>query len=71
MNFRRITKKQMEQVHPAIPGAYDQLAAGRISRREFMRFATLLGMSAGMASIAAACAAPTGTDVSTLSLIHI
>ncbi len=61
----KVSKKQMERVHPAIPGAYDQLAAGRISRREFMRLATLLGMSAGVASIAAACAAPTGTDVGT------
>jgi peptide/nickel transport system substrate-binding protein len=44
--------------YPAIPGAYDQLAAGRISRREFLQFATLLGLSAGAAAIAAGCAAP-------------
>jgi peptide/nickel transport system substrate-binding protein len=50
-----ISKKQMEEVHPYIPEAYDQLTQGRISRRKFMRMATLLGMSAGVAGIAAAC----------------
>jgi peptide/nickel transport system substrate-binding protein len=50
-----ISKKQMEKVHIAIPEAYDQLTQGRITRREFMRMATLLGMSASVASIAAAC----------------
>lgn len=62
-----ISKKEMERVHPAIPDAYDKLESGRISRREFMRFATLLGMTAATASIAAACAAPggTGTDTET------
>lgn len=46
----------MEKVHPAIPDAYDKLVQGRVSRREFLRFATLLGMSAGVAKFAAACA---------------
>jgi peptide/nickel transport system substrate-binding protein len=55
MNRPRISKKQMEKVHPYIPEAYDQLTQGRLSRREFMRLATLLGMSAGVASFAAAC----------------
>ncbi|MFQ5400587.1 MAG: ABC transporter substrate-binding protein [Anaerolineae bacterium] len=50
-----VSKKQMENIHPYIPEAYDKLTQGRISRREFMRLATLLGMSAGVASIAAAC----------------
>lgn len=54
----QISKKDMERIHPAIPDAYEKLEQGRISRREFMRFATLLGMSAATASIAAACAAP-------------
>ena len=44
----------MEEVHAAIPNAYDQLEQGRITRREFLRFSTLLGMSAGMATLAAA-----------------
>lgn len=49
-----VSKKQMEKIHPAIPEAYNQLQQGRITRREFLRFATLLGMSAALA----ACAAP-------------
>ena len=52
---RRITKKQMEEIHPMIPSTYEQLVQGRISRREFMRQATLLGMGAGVAAVAAAC----------------
>ena len=52
---RIISKKQMEKVHPYIPEAYTQLEQGKITRREFMRMATLLGMSAGVATIAAAC----------------
>ncbi len=47
-----ISKKKMAQVHPYIPEAYDKLTAGRISRREFIRMATLLGMTA---SLAVAC----------------
>jgi peptide/nickel transport system substrate-binding protein len=35
--------------HPAIPKLCDYLAAGKMHRREFIRFATLLGMSAGTA----------------------
>lgn len=58
MKQPQISKKQMEKIHPAIPNAYEQLEQGRISRREFMRFATLLGMSAGVATIAAACGSP-------------
>ncbi len=47
-----ISREQMEEVHPQIPKAYDQFTQGRISRREFIRMATLLGMSA---SLAVAC----------------
>ncbi|MEJ2746515.1 MAG: ABC transporter substrate-binding protein [Anaerolineae bacterium] len=47
-----VSKKQMEQIHPYIPDLYDKLAQGRLSRREFIRLATLLGMSA---SLAVAC----------------
>jgi peptide/nickel transport system substrate-binding protein len=47
-----VTKKQMEAIHPYIPEAYEQLKQGRVSRREFLRVATLLGMSA---SLAVAC----------------
>ncbi|MCB9078149.1 MAG: ABC transporter substrate-binding protein [Anaerolineaceae bacterium] len=58
MKKPRISEKYMEKVHPAIPDAYQKLKQGRISRREFMRFATLLGLSAGAATIAAQCGAP-------------
>jgi peptide/nickel transport system substrate-binding protein len=49
----------MAQKHPAIPEAYDQYKQGRITRSEFLRFSTLLGLSAGVAYLAAACGAPT------------
>ncbi|MFQ5576049.1 MAG: ABC transporter substrate-binding protein, partial [Anaerolineae bacterium] len=68
MNPPRISKKQMEKIHPYIPEAYEKLQQGRISRREFLRLATLLGMSAGVATIAAQCgggaqpAAPAGGE---------
>jgi peptide/nickel transport system substrate-binding protein len=54
----RISKEQMEKTHPAIPEAYNQLEQGRISRRDFLRLSTLLGLSAGTAYVAAACGAP-------------
>jgi len=44
-----------ERVHPLIFKAQDQLAQGRISRREFLRYATLLGSSAAAATVLAAC----------------
>lgn len=49
-----ITKAQMGKVHPLIPEFYEQFTAGKLSRREFLRGATLLGLSATLA----ACAAP-------------
>jgi peptide/nickel transport system substrate-binding protein len=36
--------------HPMIAGLRAQLAAGRLARRDFLRLATLLGMSAGAAA---------------------
>ena len=53
---KSIDKKEMEKIHPAIPGAFDQFKRGKITRRDFLRFATLLGMSAGLAY---ACSGPT------------
>lgn len=50
-----VDKKLLEKKHPYIPVAYEQLEQGRISRREFMRISTLLGLSAGVATFAAAC----------------
>ena len=58
MKKPEVTKYQMEQAHPAIPDAYDKLQQGRITRREFLRLSTLLGMSAGMASVAASIGSP-------------
>ncbi|KPK07216.1 MAG: hypothetical protein AMJ56_13600 [Anaerolineae bacterium SG8_19] len=57
MEKPRVTKKQMEAIHPYIPDAYEKLEQGRITRREFVRISTLLGMSAGVATFAAACGA--------------
>lgn len=57
MEKPRVTKKQMEVIHPYIPDAYEKLEQGRITRREFVRISTLLGMSAGVATFAAACGA--------------
>lgn len=62
---KKITKKEMEKIHPYIPEVYTRLEQGRVSRREFLRTATLLGMSAGAAVIASACGAQpaeTGTE---------
>jgi len=53
-----VSKKYMEKQHPAIPAAYEQLEQGRITRREFLHFSTLLGLSASVAYAAAACATP-------------
>ena len=36
--------------HAAIPYLQDQLQKGKLSRREFIRYATLLGMSFGAAT---------------------
>jgi peptide/nickel transport system substrate-binding protein len=44
-----------QRIHPAIMDAQSSLARGRISRREFLRFATLLGASATTAYALAAC----------------
>lgn len=59
MKKQRISKKQMAQTHPYIPEAYDKLQQGKLSRRGFLRMATLLGLSASAAMVAAQCGAPT------------
>jgi peptide/nickel transport system substrate-binding protein len=41
----------MAEIHPAIPEAYGQLKRVRVSRREFLQLATLLGMSAAGAGV--------------------
>ena len=66
MKKPQVDKKKMEAIHPYIPVAYDQYSKGRISRRDFLRMATLLGMSAGAATFVAACGgtptAPAATE---------
>lgn len=47
-----------ENVHPAIYELKEDMAKGKLTRREFLRFATLLGMSAGAASQLGALAWP-------------
>lgn len=53
-------------LHPAIPDLHSDLHHGRLSRREFLRLATLLGTSAAAAYALAGCAPsahPTGTSL--------
>jgi peptide/nickel transport system substrate-binding protein len=59
MKKLQVSKKQMAKVHPYIPEAHDLFTQGRISRRDFLRLSTLLGLSAGAALVAAQCGAPT------------
>ncbi|HXH02482.1 MAG TPA: ABC transporter substrate-binding protein [Candidatus Competibacteraceae bacterium] len=44
-----MTTKDYRHVHSAIPGLIGDLEKGKISRREFLRTVTLLGLSAGAA----------------------
>jgi peptide/nickel transport system substrate-binding protein len=54
------------RVHPYVPELQEQLRQGRISRREFLRGATLLGLSLPMANFLAACgASPTAPAATT------
>lgn len=47
--------KDSERVHPYIPELAEKLRRGEVSRREFLRLATLTGMSYGAAQVLAAC----------------
>src|SRR5689334_12356033 len=47
--------KRPDRIHPAVPEIQEQLRQGRISRREFLRVTTLLGVSAASAYAMAAC----------------
>ena len=64
-----IIKKQPDNgMHPAVPELQEALRKGSISRREFLRYATLLGLSAGAANVLAACgpaATPTAAPAPT------
>jgi len=52
-----MASKRNPNIHPAVWDMQSSLEKGKISRREFMRFATLLGTSVGVASVMAACGA--------------
>jgi peptide/nickel transport system substrate-binding protein len=55
-----IKKEERNEAHPYIPELKYQYEVGKISRREFLRNATLLGMSVASASaFLAGCAQPT------------
>ena len=51
-----IKKTPDNGMHPAVPELQESLRKGKISRREFLRFAGLLGLSVGTASVLANCA---------------
>lgn len=51
-----------ETIHPYVTKAQERLADGRIGRREFLRLASLMGVSAGTAWVLAACGAPATTQ---------
>jgi peptide/nickel transport system substrate-binding protein len=50
--------KEKNTIHPAIPDLKVDLDKGKLTRRDFMRYATLLGMSAAAASTMAGFALP-------------
>lgn len=52
----KVLKEKLYAVHKRIPDAYNAFREGRVSRREFIRFSTLLGLSVGFAT---ACSSPT------------
>jgi peptide/nickel transport system substrate-binding protein len=47
--WRKSIMFEIETIHPAIPKLADDLAQGKMTRREFLRTTTLLGLSAGAA----------------------
>lgn len=53
--------KDRKKTHPYLPELTQQLQVGKIERREFLRFATLLGVSYSAAQVIAACA-PAATE---------
>ncbi len=65
MSKPKVTKEMMEDVHPYIPKMYQKFVEGKVSRREFLRYSTLLGLSATLAACAAPGTAPEATAVAT------
>ena len=66
-----IKKQENNEAHPYIPELKDLYRRGRVSRREFLRNATLLGMSfAGASAFLTACGAteePTQAPAATMA----
>jgi len=58
-----IKRKKSNEAHPYIPELKEQYRVGRITRREFLRNATLLGMSVASASSFLASCAPQEPEV--------
>jgi peptide/nickel transport system substrate-binding protein len=58
---------QDEKLHPGVPYLQEQLRKGKISRREFIRYAVLLGTSLATASTLAAMPQPDTDVLSTIS----
>lgn len=56
-----------ERIHPLVLQAQEKLAAGRIDRREFLRYATLLGTSLTAATVLAACGQPVAAPAASQS----
>jgi peptide/nickel transport system substrate-binding protein len=56
---------ETKKIHPLIPEAQEELRKGNISRRDFLRISTLLGMSLASAKLLAACAQPPASPVAT------
>ncbi len=52
-----------KKIHPLIPEAQEMLRKNQITRGEFLRLSTLLGLSVASAKFLAACAQPTPTEV--------
>ena len=53
-------KKRLEQLHVALPGLVDDLRSAKLGRRDFLRTATLLGLSAPFAYALTGAAMPRG-----------
>ncbi|MGH6892209.1 MAG: ABC transporter substrate-binding protein [Dongiaceae bacterium] len=53
------TRNHLEETHPYLPRLAQEVVEGKVSRREFLRTATLLGLSAGAAYSIIGLAEPT------------
>ena len=58
--------KREEKIHPAIFDLKEEMEEGRLTRRGFLRFATLLGMSAAAASTLAGIPFPRKVAAATI-----